>query len=88
MEVTKAKWFSVTGLKVNISLMHGKVPNKTSFYSGRSIINYFQGVRERKIKRFFSMVRKQHYVCEAFIRRQIKNSTSGVNAKINWFKKK
>ena len=34
------------------------------------------------------MVRKQHYVCKAFIRRQIKNSNSGVNAKIKWFKRK
>ena len=40
-------------------------------------INYFKGVRERQIKRLFSMVRKQFYVCEAFISRPIKNSTSG-----------
>ena len=51
-------------------------------------INYFQGVSKHKIKRFFSMVRKQPYVCEAFITGQIKNSTSGVNTKINWFKRK
>ena len=51
-------------------------------------INYFKGVGECQIKRLFSMVRKQHYVCEAFIRRQIKNSTSGVNDKIKWFNRK
>ena len=48
----------------------------------------FHGVRVCQIKELFSIVRKQHYVCEAFIIRQIKNSTSGVNAKINRFKRK
>ena len=31
------------------------------------------------------MVRKQHYACEAFIRRHIKNSTFGFNAKLKVF---
>ena len=38
-----------------------------------------------KIKRLFSIIRKQHYDYLTFARRQIKNSTFGGNAKIKVF---
>ena len=86
MQIAKVKWFSVTSLKGNISIMPGKeVSDTLRERESAKLKSFSASLGNSKSKGLFSIIRKQHYNYYTFARRQIKNSTYWGNAKIKEF---